>query len=263
MSPALAGFEAGLFLPRDPPDWFGRSSYPPRVLLLKDGALHIVPHPATGEPPAQCPLERISAVESGHMLLKGWLRLVGPGFDHTLRYNRREYPPVFYFLRRLRTRLLPGAGPLAAPPVRLGGSLDIKFANALALELDPGETIAVQFFQPPRAAHSRGWWFPRRPSIAGDLLVLACARLLWITDRDRGLYARYGSIASYAPLSALRAMELTPAATGHALRIDLRGAPSWPVPVAAENLPDAEAFAAEFYRANLIKVSIRSGANLI
>ncbi len=39
LPPTLAGFETGLFLPRADPDWFGRSSYPPRVLLLKGSAL--------------------------------------------------------------------------------------------------------------------------------------------------------------------------------------------------------------------------------
>ncbi len=55
---SLAGFDAGLFLPRDDPDWFGRSSYPPRILLLQKGGLHIVSHSTTGEPPCNWALEQ-------------------------------------------------------------------------------------------------------------------------------------------------------------------------------------------------------------
>ena len=106
---SVAGFDTGLFLPRGDRDWFGRPSYPPRVLLLKGGALYIVSHPSTGEPPRQCAMEQISSVESGHMLLKGWLRFTGSGFDYTVRYNTRGFRSVFRFMRRFRDELLRGA----------------------------------------------------------------------------------------------------------------------------------------------------------
>jgi hypothetical protein len=51
---SLTSFDASLFLPRDPPDWFGRSLYPPRILVLKGSALYVVSHPSTGEPPCRC-----------------------------------------------------------------------------------------------------------------------------------------------------------------------------------------------------------------
>jgi hypothetical protein len=74
---SLAGFDTGVFLPRDDPDWFGRSSYPPRLLLLKGRMLYIVAHPSARDAPALCEMGQISSVESGHMLLKGWLRFTG------------------------------------------------------------------------------------------------------------------------------------------------------------------------------------------
>ena len=95
LPPPLATFDAGIFLPHDDPDWFGRSSYPPRIVLLKDNALHLISHPAARQPPTQWELDQISAVESGHLLLKGWLRFSGPGFDSTIRYNTRGFPPVY------------------------------------------------------------------------------------------------------------------------------------------------------------------------
>ena len=99
LPPNMAGFNAGLFLPRDDPDWFGRSFYPPRILLVKDATLHIASHSSTGEGPRQFPIERIASVESGHMLLKGWLRFTGCGFDCTVPYNTRGFPAVFALLQ--------------------------------------------------------------------------------------------------------------------------------------------------------------------
>ena len=155
----LPRFDAGLFLPRDDPDWFGRSSYPPRILLLKGRALHMISHPSAGEPPRRWDLDQISSVESGHMLLKGWLRFAGPGFDCTVRYNTRGFPPVFRFMQSFRDQLLrgpSGAGPWPATAasvelpeaseVPLLASLDIKFTNALARELDTGEIVVMQIF---------------------------------------------------------------------------------------------------------------------
>jgi hypothetical protein len=239
----LAAFDTGLFLPRDDPDWLGRSSYPPRILLLKDNVLHIVTHPSAGEPPCRCAMERISSVESGHMLLKGWLRFTGSGFDYTLRYNTRGLPSVFRFMCIFRDKLLRGA-PCGTPKVDLGGALDIKFANALAQELDSEETVAVRFFQP--ASDVKFFWrlVPRRRRIAGDLLALTGRRLLWITDRDRGSYSRYGTIVSYAPLGAVRTVELASVRNGHALRIDLNAGPPWLVPIRADCERVAAGFAA-------------------
>src|ERR1039458_2129495 len=122
---SVVGFDAGLFLPRGDRDWFGRPSYPPRILLLKGGALYIVSHPGTGEPPCRGAMDQITAVESGHMLLKGWLRFTGSGFDQTIRYNTRGFQSVFQFMRRLRHELLPSAESGGSSQSR--GSLDIKF----------------------------------------------------------------------------------------------------------------------------------------
>lgn len=230
---SLAGFDAGLFLPRDDPDWFGRSSYPPRILLLKDSALDIASHPSTREPPRRYPIERISSVESGQMLLKGWLRFTGSGFDCTVPYNTRGSPSVLTFMQRFRDRLLPRLQPPATPEADFGNGLDIKFGNALARELDPGEAILRQLFQPPREVRSRRWLFPLRHSIAGDLLALTGRRLLWITDRERETHSPYGSVASYAPLHALRSVGLSSGPNVHILQVDLNGCPGWQIPIAS------------------------------
>jgi hypothetical protein len=245
----LAGFDTGLFLPRDDPDWFGRSLYPPRILLLKGRGLHMVSHPSAGEPPRRWELQRISSVESGHMLLKGWLRFTGPGFDCTVRYNTRGFPPVFRFMQSLRDQLLRGArsvGP--GPATTFGASLDIKFTNALARELDSGEMVVMQVFQPPRQVRSRSWLMLRRRTIAGDLLALTGRRLLSITDRERGYYSRFGSIVSYAPLDAV-------------VSIGLNNGSTWLVPMEFESRDVRQRIAKDFAAALEIQKR-RNGAGL-
>jgi hypothetical protein len=236
----VVGFDTGIFLPRGDRDWFGRPSYPPRVLLLKGGTLYIVSHPSTAEPPRQCAMEQISSVESGHLLLKGWLRFIGSGFDYTVRYNTRGFRSVFQFMRRFRDELLRTALPLGASTLPFETGLDVKFANALGLELDPGETVLMRAFQPPREMPSRTWLLPRHRWVAGDLLALTSRRLLWITDRERGSYSRYGSIASYAPFDAVLGF----GRSADILRVNLTNGPAWQIPIALENRRVAEEFAA-------------------
>jgi hypothetical protein len=242
----VAGFDTGLFLPRGDRDWFGRPSYPPSILLLKGGALYIVSHPSTGEPLRRGAMDEVTAVESGHMLLKGWLRFTGSGFDHTVRYNTRGFRSVFGFMCRFRDELLRGGLPLGPLPLPFGGGLDMKFANALALELDFGESVLLRTFQPPREVRSRNWLLPRRHWIAGDLLALTSRRVLWITDRDRGSYSRYGSIASYAPFDAVQSIGLTSGRGGHLLQVDLTSGTAWQIPIASDSRWDCQNVARDF-----------------
>jgi hypothetical protein len=257
---SVADFDAGLFLPRGDRDWFGRPSYPPRILLLKAGALHILTHPGTGEPPHRGAVDQIAAVESGHMLLKGWLRFTGSGFDQTIRYNTRGFRSVFRFMRRFRDELLRGALPLGPLPLPFGGGLDMKFANALALELDVGETVLMRTFQLPGELISRRWLVPRRHWIAGDLLALTSRRLLWITDRESGSYSRYGSIASYAPYEAVQRIGLVSGRGGQVLQVDLSSGSAWQIPVASEKRCDWQRVVEDFAAALEIQ-KVRNEAN--
>jgi hypothetical protein len=194
------------------------------------------------------------------MLLKGWLRFTGPGFDCTVRYNTRGFPPVFRFMQSLRDQLLRGArsvGP--GPATTFGASLDIKFTNALARELDSGEMVVMQVFQPPRQVRSRSWLMLRRRTIAGDLLALTGRRLLSITDRERGYYSRFGSIASYAPLDAVVGMGLTTGKDGDTLRVELNNGPVWLVPMAFESRDVRQRIAEDFAAALEIQKK-RNGA---
>src|SRR6266699_7063197 len=70
------GFNLGLFLPRDTPNWFGRSLHPPRILLLSSDRLVLLTHPRYNQPPLPISISNIEFVEAGQMLLIGWLRFV-------------------------------------------------------------------------------------------------------------------------------------------------------------------------------------------
>ena len=122
-----------------------------------------------------------------------------------------------------------------ASEVPLLDSLDIKFTNALARELDTGEIVVMQIFQPPKELRSGSWLLSRRRSIAGDLLALTGRRLLWITDRERGYYSRFGSIASYAPIDAVVSIGLTSGRGGDMLQVDLNSGSAWQFPMASES----------------------------
>jgi len=240
----LGSFETGLFLPREDPDWFGRSSYPPRLLLLTREAIHIVAHPTSNGQPTEFKLEDICSVESAHILLKGWLRFAGRGFDCRVPYNTRGLPSVFEFMRRFREIYLDTRQSRLAPDTILGTKLDIKFSNAIIGELDLGELVSALFFQAPRESRSRRWLFPRRHWTPGDVLVLTDSRLIWITDRDQYSRMQFGSIASYVPLRALSAVGVLLGDTGPVLNVAIQGGCEWSIPIQPENRKDAEDFVA-------------------
>lgn len=180
------------------------------------------------------------------MLLKGWLRFAGSGFDYAVRYNTRGFRSVFRFMRRFRDELLRGALPLAPSPVPFESGLDVKFANALALESDSGEAVLMRVFQPPREVVSRTWLLPRHHWLAGDLLALTSRRLLWITDRERGSYSRYGSIALYAPFDAVLSIGLRSGRGGHILHVGLNDGSAWQVPMASDSPGDCRRVTEDF-----------------
>ena len=146
-------------------------------------------------------------------------------------------------MQRFRNELLGAPLPPgdSRPPFEAG--LDIKFANALVLELDSGEAVLTRTFQPPREALSSNWLFPRHYWVSGDLLALTSTRLLWITDRERGSYSRYGSIASYAPFEAVVGIDLRPDRRAD-IQVNLNDGSAWQIPIALENQHVTEEFAA-------------------
>ena len=234
----LDDFQAGLFLPRDEPDWFGRSRYPPRILSLAGRALWMDAHPSAKEPRQRIAFDELVYIESGHILLRGWLRFVARSFEQTVFYNTVYRGTVDRFLRRLRGGwMAPEQRVAQLSSVEFGEPLDVKFRNALARELDPDEILRGRWFLAPREFTGSCLIYHWKSWAPGDLLALSPHRLLWITDRDRGTSARYGTIARYAPVDRIRSVAWE-VKKGHcALRIELAAGREWriPMPLAHRN----------------------------
>jgi hypothetical protein len=247
LPPELGGFEAGLFLPRDDPDWFGRSAYPPRVVLVRERHLHVIAHPSAAEPHWECPLEDLVAVEAGHMLLKGWFRFTGCAFDKILWFNMRGYRAVSRFICQFRQRWLgePEADPATNRTAAGDPELGVKFGNALSAELDRGETSRSLLFQPSRAFRRRRWFLPRVRRTPSDLVALTGRRLLWISDRDRTSYAPYGTVTSSMRLNRVAGANVISTADGCTLEIRTAAGITWNIPLAGDRRDETDAFASE------------------
>ncbi len=265
--PSAKGFRAGVFLPRDAPDWFGRSKYPPRILLLVPGAVVVLAHPRHNEPPVRISLPDLAFYEVGHVLLIGWLRFVTAQFQIDLPYNTRSERPLIEFLDRMTESYLAGGaecrtGEIAA----FGPSLDMKFGNRLRTALRKDEWLRARWFSPPFVV-SR-WWGPfrSRSEVAGDLVALTNKRVLWITDRWRGYYERYGCMSRTAPLGEIAGVHCASDRHRRDLTISFRRGPSWSIPLAPGGYKQAEAFAESLsgvQPTNFMRTSIRNGANLM
>jgi hypothetical protein len=237
---AVPEFRTAVFLPRDDPDQRGQSAYPPRVVALAGGSIAIVAHPSAKEAVEELRFERIRFVESGQILLSGWLRFVGPDLDRTLAYNTRGWRAVDGFLREFRGEYLPAGEGEAHAAVKFGPPLDLKFRNALAGELDAGERVEAALFRAPRRLAGGGLLRRRRLWAPGDLLALTNRRLLWITDRDGGACARYGRIARYARIGCIEQVVRERVDGEGFLRVGF-GAPEaeWRIPVSEDQWQDA------------------------
>jgi hypothetical protein len=236
-------FQVGLFLPRDDSGRFGRSHYPPRVVLLQDDAMVALTHPAHDDKPARIALGDLAFCEFGHFLLIGWLRFVAAGHEIRLPYNTRCQQPVDEFLDALLRAWL-GAdktdrdGGIA----EFGAPLDIKFKNHLAAALLARESVRAQWFSPP-SARLWGWGpFRLRSEAGGDLLAITDTRVIWIRDRWKGWYDRYGSVTSAAPLRGVESVRCLGTGEKRDLTVTLRSGVCWRIPLNPQNYGDAESF---------------------
>jgi hypothetical protein len=236
----------GLFLPRDEPDWFGRSSYPTRILLLSGRALIILPHPKTREPVNRIPLQELLFVEAAHILLIGWLRFVEKGSEHKLPFNTRSGRPVEEFLRILREEYLPVTlDQSPRGPFGFGEPLDLKFRNAEYFELDAGERVLFRFFSPATKKIRRHWIFRWESRVPGDLVALTNRRVLWITDRVEERYSAYGTVTRSAPVGALAQLTCQRTAESCALLVKFSSETFWRIPLPLERQAEAHRFAEE------------------
>jgi hypothetical protein len=227
-----------LFLPRGGADWFGRSANPPRVILCTNDGLEVHFHPESGSPPVLFPCNEYLSIQTGRMLLIGWIRFASKEADLKLPYNRRVDEPVHVFLGVLRARLLRPAAVLWTDQAFLGDAPDLKFQNALSHEIDEGEVERVRLFLAPRMHRSGYWPFRIRRLTPGHLIALTDRRLLWITENYRRTRALYGSVTCYAHPGNVAHVEAV-----SRLSISLRNGKTWALDIPEEMRKDAREFA--------------------
>lgn len=241
---AARGFRSALFLPRHDCGWFGRSLYPPRVILLYPDAVEIRAHRAYDEGPTRIPLRELQFVELGRILLSGWLRFAGERSDRRLLYNTVSSLPVGRFLADLRAAFVPAQAASAHHGAQLGEPLNLKFLNASRDELSSGEELLVQFFHAARRTVRRIGPFKRESWSASDLLGITDRRMLWITDRHCGRYQHYGSVTSFAPLASVSGCACAGSQCGVSIVVTLGGSGAvWQIPVPLEFEDEARRFA--------------------
>ena len=199
--------DAGVFLPQEDTNWFTRDpKYPARLLLLDDRRLHIIAHPTSAQAPLTLQLDDLVQLETGTVLLRGWVRLTTNNEVHEILYNTRASRPLEEFLQIVKTRWLDQFLPLAARLIhQYGDGLDIKFRNSVEDELLPGEAVLTHYFQAPVRKESKVLFLRREHWQSGHAVVLtARSRLIWITDEHRQRREFYASISFSAPLASLK-----------------------------------------------------------
>lgn len=230
-----------LFLPRDDPDWFGRSENPARVIFLTDDTLEVRFHPESQKKGKSLAFYSGLSVETGRLLLIGWIGFSSPSASVCLPFNRRVDAPVEAFLGMLRARLLSPAG-VARRCFCVGDPLDLKFQNALGAELDKDESQLYRIFVAPRRYRTKYGLFRRTRSAAGQLLCLTDRRLLWINDQHRGSRSQYGFVTCWAHPGNVRAVRFEGAETTRALCVFLGNEQTWKLEIPGELQRDAEEF---------------------
>ena len=248
--PAERNFRIGMFLPRDPPDWFGRSAYPPRVVLLSHDSIVVLAHPKSSEAPVRIPLTDLRYYETGHFLLIGWLRMVAAASEIRLPYNTRSSNPVAAFLRELDWAYLRGQevnNASDAQPTIFGSPLDIKFTNALNTVLDIGEHVQARIFNPPGERWRKPWLFRVRAFDPGDLIALTNRRIVWVTDCQNQRYDRYGTITRTAPAYTVAGAQCERTEKAVRLTIRFRSDLKWVIPMRSECYEEAQRFAEHIY----------------
>lgn len=227
-----------LFLPRGGADWLGRSANPPRVILCTSEGLEVHFHPESSSAPAFFPCNEYLSIQTGRMLLIGWIRFASKDADLRLPYSRRVDEPVHIFLGMLRARFLSPDRALPGDRACLGDAPDLKFQNALNHEIDEGEIERVRLFIGPRTHRSGYWPFRIRRSTPGQLIALTDRRLLWITESFERTRALYGSVTCYAHPGNVAHLE-----ADSRLSISLRNGKTWILDIPEEMRKDAREFA--------------------
>jgi hypothetical protein len=227
-------FEAGIFLPQDDSSWFTRPpQYPARLLLLEGRRLQIIPHPTSAHLSTEIKLDELLQLETGTVLLHGWLRFTTPDGVQEIVYNTRASQPLEKLLLLLKQRWL-GIFPAihGTHTDCYGDKLDIKFRNSLLSELDRSEAAVAQYFEAPARTEKKIVLWKRVCWRPGNLILLTSRnRLLWITDQYKGRREPYASISFSVPYASFQNCAVENAADQVQVTISFRSGFSWRIPV--------------------------------
>jgi hypothetical protein len=240
----LREFSFGVFLPQLEGE-VGQPPHPPSAILLNESSLIVASHGARGDPCQIIPLRDLEFVEYGHCLLQGWISFSVTGRIRSFPFNTRTSLPVEELLRELTTVWTPeNHDSRDSGDASFGQELDLKFHNAESAALYPDERFLVRFFIKTRSTHARAWGtFPTHCHEPGDYLAITQRRILWITERNRAFYERYGSILRFAPLKNLTDVFVHHSGRNSGIICRLKGGNLWCIPLPAEAADSAFAFA--------------------
>lgn len=225
-------FLSGVFLPQDRNGPAGRVRYEARVLLLYENEVAVVFHPSSERHPVRIPLGTLEEIETGRILLLGWITLQRAGGSLSLPFNTCNAPSITRCLKSIESRWLPVLEPAGRQScISFGAPLERKFAWAESHELLGGEAPLARWFQPARSGATG--WGPRRKlfEIGGNLVAVTSRRVLWIEEQREGHYERYGIVGHTARLNSVAAVEVVPAGGGRALAVSFDSGSQWRVPL--------------------------------
>lgn len=236
-------FHSGLFLPRKDPDFFGRSSYTARAVLLFKSCLLILTHSQCKSSAVKIPLRHLLFLEVGRNARQGWLRFAEKRGNHRLPFKRHSDRAVGEFLRGFREAFLPDTGFPTIAPAEFGEAPDVKFENAERFELLPGEEVMFQFFSAANMCLTVRWILPWESWAPGNLWAVTTRRVLWITDQVEGQYDFCATVTRSAPLENLSEVRVESAGDSCVLSIKFRSEASWSVSLPIGRQTDASRFA--------------------
>lgn len=223
-------FEKGIFLPQDDTNWFTRlPKFPARLLLLGEHGLSIVAHPSARQPAIDIALDELVQLETGTILLLGWIQLSTGTATHHLIYNTRASRCLDDFIAAVRRRWLHATGYVRPVPVKVfGQELEIKFSNLLHYSLDRDEDVLLRYFMAPVEFKTRWLIFHRVKSRQGHLVALTSGnRLLWLKDEHRGRRERYAGITVSAPAWLVDGCTVTTDRDRNDFEIQFKSGPPW------------------------------------
>jgi hypothetical protein len=233
----------GVFLPQFKGK-LGQAPHPPTAIVVTRSSLVVGSHIASGHPCRMLPLRDLEYVEYGHCLLQGWISISAMGSISSFPFNTRTSRPVEELLRILALAWTPVTLDLPdSRHVSSGPELDLKFHNAEVAALCAGEGVLVRFFSPACSVESRTWaGSTSKCNEPGDYLAITERRLLWITERHRGSYERYGSILRFAPLKNVTDIFVHYSGRNSGIIFGLKGGTRWCIPLSAQDADRAVAF---------------------